>query len=232
MLNLGNPNLRSGIFYKDKSKRNGYTMLLFGHAGITLGTSLLLAGVFENSLLLKIKGNEVTVTGQNNPQDAPIGKTPWLNQLGSWIDIRFLLIGSLLPDIIDKPLGHVFFRQIFSNGRIFCHTFLFLIVVAIVGLYLYRHYGKTWMLALSFGTLAHLVLDQMWQTPRTFFWPFLGLTFDKVDISNWTIDILHALFNKPRVYIPELVGVAILIWFTWIVFRRKKVLAFIKYGRV
>ena len=36
----------------------------------------------------------------------------------------------------------------------------------------------------------------------------------------------------PKVYIPELVGAAIIIWFTVELVRRKKVFAFIKYGQV
>jgi hypothetical protein len=35
-------------------------------------------------------------------------------------DIRLLILGSLLPDLIDKPLGHIILPE--NNGRIFAHT--------------------------------------------------------------------------------------------------------------
>jgi len=162
----------------------------------------------------------------------PKCKASWLTYLSSRIDIRLLLIGSLLPDIIDKPVGHFFFRETFSSGRIFCHTLLFLILVAVSGIYLYRRYSKTWLLTLSFGTFTHLIFDQMWFSPRTLFWPLLGLSFERSDISNWIPNIFHALLTDPAVYLPELAGAVILIWFTWLLFRRREIFSFIKHGQV
>lgn len=111
------------------------------------------------------------------------GGASWFTSLGNSIDMRLLLVGSLLPDIIDKPVGMFFFRDSLSNGRIFCHTLLFLILVTVAGLYFYRRYSKTWLLAFSFGTLTHLVFDQMWRTPQTLFWPLFGLPFERADIK-------------------------------------------------
>ena len=148
------------------------------------------------------------------------------------VGIRFILVGSLLPDIIDKPVGQFFFGGTFSNGRIFCHTLLFLILVTVAGIYLYNHYNKTWLLAFSFGTMTHLIFDQMWRIPQTLFWPLLGFTFERIDISNWTPDIFHALLTDPVVYLPELVGAIILIWFVWLLLRSRKIYSFAKYGQV
>ena len=207
-------------------------MLVFGHAGITLGAAAFLAGVLENRRLSKTMGNEAEETPSHHSQVAPRRKTSWLTYLGSRIDIRLLLIGSLLPDIIDKPVGTFFFRETLSSGRIFCHTLLFLILVTVSGIYLYRRYSKTWLLTLSFGTFTHLIFDQMWCTPRTLFWPLLGLAFERADISNWIPNIFHALLTDPVVYLPELVGAVILIWFTWLLFRRQKICSFIKHGQI
>jgi len=93
-------------------------------------------------------------------------------------------LGSLLPDIIDKPVGQFFFRDTFSNGRIFCHTLLFLILITLAGLCLYRSRGKTWLLGFSFGTFMHLIQDQMWLEPRTFLWPLYGFAFEKIDLTH------------------------------------------------
>ena len=97
-----------------------------------------------------------------------------LKSLGQHIDIRILLIGSLLPDIIDKPLGYLIFPETLANGRIFCHTFLFLFLVIAIGLYFHRKVKSNWLLVLSFGTFTHLVFDQIWLAPHTLFWPLYG----------------------------------------------------------
>lgn len=218
--------------YLLSSERSEGKMLVFGHTGITLGTAALLAGVLGNSRLSKTTRNEAIESSPHHSYVVPKRKASWLTYLGSHIDIRLLLIGSLLPDIIDKPVGQFFFRATFNNGRIFCHTLLFLILVTVAGIYLYRCYSKTWLLTFSFGTLTHLIFDQMWCAPRTLFWPILGLTFQRADISNWMPDIFQALLTNPVVYLPELVGAVILIWFAWLLLHRRNIYSFIKYGQV
>ena len=185
-------------------------MLLFGHPGITLGAATLLAGAV-------------------NHRDK---KSSWFASLSRYLDIRWLLVGSLLPDIIDKPAGQYLFRDTFNNGRIFSHTLLFLIVITAVGWYLWKKHRHIWMLSLAAGTFTHLLLDEMWQTPATLFWPLLGFTFKATDLEGWAQNIFHALFSDPSVYVPEIIGLAVLLWFGVAVIRRKKVGAFIKHGKV
>ncbi len=189
-------------------------MLILGHAGITLGAATLIAGAVNNRHALKIT------------------KISWLASLSHYIDIRLLLVGSLLPDIIDKPVGQYFFRETFNNGRIFSHTLLFLVVIAAVGFYLYKRHHQVWMLTLAAGTLMHLVLDKMWNAPATLFWPFMGITFEKIELAGWVSNIFEALLSDPAVYIPEAVGLAILLWFGLILAGRRKIGVFMKYGKV
>ena len=197
-------------------------MLVLGHAGITLGTAAVLSAALGSS-----RSSQVVPLDNSTSQ-----KASWLTLLGRRIDIRLLLIGSLLPDIIDKPVGQVFFRETLSNGRIFCHTLLFLIIITLAGSYLYRYRSKIWLLVLSFGTFMHLVCDQMWRSPRTLLWPVYGLAFERADLTDWMSNMLYALLTYPEVYIPELVGAVIIIWFTVELVRRRKVFAFVRYGQV
>ncbi|MFC1939774.1 metal-dependent hydrolase [Chloroflexota bacterium] len=143
-----------------------------------------------------------------------------------------LIIASLLPDIIDKPVGIYFFRETISNGRIICHTLIFLILITAVGFYLYKRHSQTSLLGVSFGVFTHLVFDQMWHAPRTLLWPIYGITFDKGGTTDWIINMLHALMTDPQVYIPELVGIAILAWFTFALVHKRTVFCFLKYGQV
>ena len=214
-------------------------MLVLGHTGIVLGAGVLLAAAFTARHHPKVKENETAgssgrfskhVLSLLNRQTQKA--LSWLTSLGNFMDIRLLLVGAVLPDIIDKPIGHLLFRETFSNGRIFGHTLLFLVLVSVAGFYLYKRYGKTWLLAFSFGTSMHLLFDQMWRTPQTLFWPLFGFAFPKGDISDWITNILHALVTEPQVYIPELVGGAIIIWFTCVLLRRGKIYSFIRHGRI
>ena len=188
-------------------------MLVFGHAGITLGAATLIAGA------MKYKREPET------------GKISWFTSLSSYIDIRILLVGSLLPDIIDKPVGQYILRETFSYGRLFAHSLLFLIVVTAAGFYLYQRHKQVWLLTLSFGIFTHLILDSMWTTPRTLFWPFLGFTFDRAELTDWFLNIWHGLLTYPEVYIPELIGLLVILWFGILLIFRKRVGSFLKHGK-
>ena len=189
-------------------------MLILGHAGITLGAATLLAGA---------------INSRRSPQST---KVSWFTSLSSYIDIRVLLIGSMLPDIIDKPVGCYFFRETFSNGRIFGHTLLFLVVIAAAGYILYGLRRRVWLLTLAAGTFVHLILDEMWQSPLTLFWPFLGFTFEREEFTDWLLDMLQSLLYFPAVYLPELVGLAVLLWFGLILIARRQVGGFLRYGKI
>lgn len=83
-------------------------------------------------------------------------------------------IGSVLPDLIDKPLGHILLNSTIDFGRIYAHSGLFLIAMLVVGL-AYRQKKGTWLfMALAAGMMSHLVLDSMWDLPVTLFYPFQG----------------------------------------------------------
>jgi inner membrane protein len=169
---------------------------------------------------------------QSCADDCADNNTSWLRSLVTRIDYRLVLVGSLLPDIIDKPIGTLLFRNFFSNGRIFSHTLLFLAILTVAAVYLYRKKGQTWLVALSFGTFIHLILDGMWLAPRTLLWPVYGWAFERVDLSHWPQDMLYALMTNPGVYIPEITGAIILIVFMiWLVYRRK-VYAFVTKGEI
>jgi len=210
-------------------------MLVFGHTGITLGAAVLLASVLTRRYLPKsIEGKTTVSTPADSEvqESAASQRTSILSRLAERIDLRLLFVGSLLPDIVDKPVGQFFFRDVFSNGRVLSHTLLFLIIVTLAGLWFHRRYAKNWLLVLAFGILTHLICDQMWRSPRTLLWPIYGFSFDRMDLTHWVSNLLYALQTNAQVYVPELVGLVILVWFAADLVRRGRVISFIKTGRV
>jgi inner membrane protein len=189
-------------------------MLFFGHIGITLGAATLAAH---------------SVSGRKT--DGTI-KASWFASLARYMDIRLLIIGSMLPDIIDKPLGLYIFKDTFNNGRIFAHTLLFLILITATGYILYKSRRHTWLLTIAAGSLIHLALDKMWEVPQTLFWPVLGFSFPQVELESYIQKLFQALLSSPYIYISEAIGLAVFIWFgIWLIYR-KKVLAFIRHGKI
>lgn len=98
-------------------------------------------------------------------------------------------IGSILPDLIDKPLGHIILSGSLDYGRIYAHSGLFLLVLVVVGI-AYRRWKGSWiLLVLAIGVISHLVLDSMWELPVTLFYPILG-DFGMHHFPNYVEDSL------------------------------------------
>lgn len=162
-------------------------MFVFGHSGITLGAAALVSslGILPPSRLTR------------------------LSSFLARIDLRLLAFAALLPDVIDKPLGHYLLPSVFANGRIFAHTLLFTLLLSAIGVILYRRRGRVWGLTLAIGGGSHLVLDSMWQTPQTLLWPALGWEFPASGVTDLWRTLWQALISQPSAYVPEIIGILI-----------------------
>jgi membrane-bound metal-dependent hydrolase YbcI (DUF457 family) len=210
-------------------------MFLFAHVGITLGAAIVASKV-SSSWPKKPKTNlpdSVTIPAINVAKDThgSISKRIGLVTLSDFLDIRILMIGSLLPDIIDKPLCLLGF----GDGRSITHTLLVAIIILLIGSYIYKQFKKTWLLAINIGMFTHLVLDSMWNKPQTLLWPFYQwalpapssrITPEQIYVS-W-----NAALHSPGVDIWELIGIVILIGFFGILFYEHKLNKFLLKGKI
>ncbi|MFC2010662.1 hypothetical protein ACFLUL_03675 [Chloroflexota bacterium] len=86
-------------------------MLVFAHTGISLGAAALISGISGGIKPPRSRNAEETpdlakLSDDNRALSGFFSRsTGWFHRLSKLADIRLLLIGSLLPDIIDKPLG-------------------------------------------------------------------------------------------------------------------------------
>lgn len=119
------------------------------------------------------------------------------------VDVRFLMAGAVLPDLLDKPTGLIFF----GTARVFGHTLVFFAALLTAVLLLTRR-GKPsrrrWM-ALAVGVMFHLLLDGMWTLRDTLLWPFFGWEFPAGVPNDWTTFRWSLLFQ-------EVTGLAYLLW--------------------
>lgn len=88
--------------------------------------------------------------------------------------IGFSALGAVLPDLLDKPVGHILLAESLNFGRIIGHGLLFLALLLIVGVALRRRRGSFVLLAVAAGVASHQVLDAMWAMPVTWYFPLLG----------------------------------------------------------
>lgn len=139
----------------------------------------------------------------------------------SRMSLAFLALGSMLPDIIDKPLGLIVFGSP-NMGRTFAHTLLFLMLLSV----LCWHFQDIRLFSLTWGVLTHLGLDFMWNSPEIFLWPLLGPfpSAPLLDTMSYLEMLLSGLKN-PGVLIPEIAGLVYLIYFAYA--RRKQISAWI-----
>ncbi len=211
-------------------------MLLFAHTGITLGIGWLikekaaarLSAVRSETTVLS---SDRAVSEANLQNGNSLARHSFTAQVAG-MDLRILIIGSLLPDIIDKPLGQIILRHSLNNGRIYSHTLLFLVALTLIGMLLYRSRRWLWMYLLASGTLIHFLLDEMWRTPGTLLWPLLGWGFPwrEATLPEWIWQMFLELFSSPAIFIPELIGFIILVAFTIMLFKRHEVGLFLRYG--
>jgi hypothetical protein len=143
------------------------------------------------------------------------------------IDYRVVLIGSILPDIIDKPIGAGLFRSTFHNSRIFGHTLLFSVLLILIGSYLLYKRGRNNILILGACSAIHLILDSMWLYPAILFWPYYGWKFPARPEGNWVRSDILRLITDPSYYLPELIGFIIIAFYFTRLIRNKQIKDFI-----
>ncbi len=195
-------------------------MFAFGHVGLTWGGVLAAARV---SRWLTRSGSSLGGGATRRPALRPRASTP--------IDYRFVILGSMLPDLIDKPLGVFIFRKELSNGRIFAHGLLPNTAVLLAAL-TWRRRADRHLVSLALGTAAHLALDRMWMDPKTLLWPLGGWRPERRDVSDWVKRMLKQLISDPHVYVPEAVGALVFGAFTRSLLNRRGLREFARTGRM
>jgi hypothetical protein len=113
------------------------------------------------------------------------------------IDHRVVVLGALLPDLIDAPFG----GARIAHAVVFPVAVLMLVMLATRG----RRQLRRRLVMLAVGLFLHLVFDGGLGNARVFWWPFSGLSLP--DATLPVVD--RGLVN----IVLELVGLGMCAWF-------------------
>lgn len=128
------------------------------------------------------------------------------------IDYRIVLLGAVLPDLIDKPLGRILFEERFHTSRLYGHTLAFVVLSLLaVMLFMRGEMARRWFI-LPIAALLHLGLDAMWDHPITLFWPLFGTRFPPDPVGDYWLALVLRVFEHPAEAIKELIGLGVLVY--------------------
>ena len=132
------------------------------------------------------------------------------DRLGDRRFIGFSALGAVLPDLLDKPVGHILFAGSLNSGRIIGHGLLFLTLLIIVGIALWKKKGSFVLLAVAAGVASHQILDAMWATPVAWYFPLLG-PYEPGDFTNYFGNAIMAEVSSLSEWIFLLASVPIVL---------------------
>ena len=110
-------------------------------------------------------------------------------------DYRLLVVGAVLPDLIDIPAG----QARWAHSLTVSVGTLAAVMIVTAG----RKPIRRLLLGLPIGMMLHLVFDGAWASTKVFWWPFIG-SWGDVDVPS----IQRGWWNVPL----EFAGAAMLLW--------------------
>ena len=186
-------------------------MLLAGHIGITLAAAKYAprwARDINNRLRM--------------PRRIHTFREPWTERL----DDRALIIGSMLPDIVDKPLALLLAPTLVGHSlRNYGHTLIFAVLVLAFALALAVLVKRQWPAVLALASAGHLLLDMMWYSHRILFWPFITPDFSPRYIHEWGP---HA---DPIYFGAEVLGLMVISWVGFTLIKKRRLRTWLLTGR-
>lgn len=118
------------------------------------------------------------------------------------IDHRLVVVGALMPDVVDVVVGGGFDAD---SGP--AHTLVFAVglMFAVMGITVGRRLLRRRLLAIPIGWFFHLILDPVWTHSSLFWWPVDGGSFGDVPIPAFDRPLMLTL-------LLEVAGALALMW--------------------
>lgn len=119
----------------------------------------------------------------------------WLVFRDPAIDHRLVVVGALLPDVVDGVTGGPWVLHSVTGSVV--------LLAVVMGATVGRRLLRRRLIAVPIGTFLHLVFDGAWDDTDTFWWPFTGAFGD---------GRLPSLERGAFALVLEVAGVAMLVW--------------------
>lgn len=120
----------------------------------------------------------------------------WLVFRDPALDHRLVMVGAVLPDVIDLATGGPWLAHTVAGSVV-----LLGVVMAATSR---RRLQRRRALALPIGTFLHLVFDGAWADRDVFWWPASGLSFGSRHLPSVERGAVNLVL--------EVIGLAILVW--------------------
>ena len=129
------------------------------------------------------------------------------------VDLRFLALGALLPDIVEWAVGGLVASGGSASVRLAGHSLAFSVGLLVAALALTRRRGaaRKRAVVVAVGVISHLVLDLAWIDPQLLFWPVLGPGLPAGIQTDWS-GFPGSFLSAPLRIGFETVGLAYLWW--------------------
>jgi chromate transport protein ChrA len=111
-------------------------------------------------------------------------------------DLRILVLGALLPDLIDGLTGRA--------GVFHSLTAAVVVLVGVMLATIGRRPARRRWLALPIGMFLHLIADGAFATTELFWWPFMGWSLGDHPLPS----VARGWWNLPL----EVLGASALVW--------------------
>ena len=122
--------------------------------------------------------------------------------------ILVCVVGSILPDLIDKSLALVF-PSVVGGGRTVFHSLNIVIIILLVTLIFVRSNFRLVGIGVACAILLHQILDEMWIQPPNWFYPLLG-PFQGQMIPDYLGTYFWYEITNPSEWVFMIASVAIL----------------------
>ena len=209
-----------------------------GHVGLSVGMAL----IVEHALRRRLPFSARVRQGGSPISHAAMEQTRSTSNSTTWlIDYRFVILGALLPDLLDRTVSRWLVPESLNpSGRMFAHTLLFAVLLLTCGLIVLvaarlrsrnrpAKRSDYSLLVLALASAGHLVVDRMWEAPATLWWPFYGFRFEgaEFDLSPQWLSWFQTGKGKALV---DGTGACVLVIFSVKVYRHGSVLQWLKTG--
>lgn len=149
------------------------------------------------------------------------------------IDYRLLLIGAILPDLLDKSLSYLLPDGHAPGGRAVGHSVVFLLLLSGI-FFIQRHkkFKTTHIETFLAGSAAHDLLDTMWLYPKIWFWPIGERLYDACPLDTLDETIRLGSIHITKISVFEFIGAGILLYYFIQLVRKSHFAYFIRTGKL